>query len=749
MRKINYKSDFDFILRLKDCNRKDVSWPSFDWDARFWTSTRANAVSASCKGGQLSNCFNDNGLIHIVLDNHHLSKGKLEMEFHAELPNGIYPDGVEDVFAPQPLDIMLVDGQGDCFTEAEVEYILPFAVVTAYDTARAAGFDGTAEEYYAGLSALPALSASVSDLAAAKAEVAAALRLHGVEAADSDSLRSMAAKVAALRLAVPSQPGVVAHDWNGVPCPDLLNILRNNRRPDEYPYLWAVRTADATVRLAGADAYLCSDGHFTTEPGTHTFGDYAAGERWIIYYHRDRSYTVAPTAGYVTEICVLNGTPGYEVIDTPAEGTVDGCVAVGPLRSYTTDLPPEGEDTPVHISSAGLTDVYLRGIRRISGDSACGSGVAVTLTLPDLEEFAGANTFNASRKLRHLGLPALRRYAATGWVLYPYTSAPMHTLEFPALEELHSASTAGLVYRAYQQCTLSLPSLRTISGGVVTRECGAQASPWTILAPAFTEMRGGNFCIQSAIDRIDLPALTTMSGGTLASGCTDVSIDLPALTEMAPRSLLVSGNKGALEIKLGALTDMRGYNIVSKGMRPGTADVSTLRHWHSSGEFEPIVKFTEEDTVREVAFPRLESYGSSYSYIVEFTELCEGEYHVYVPALTEPSGAALYTRSDAVQAHLHVGLGAPGRDFPVRGQFSYTSARAINTHLHVAPGFRCGLPYADGFAGTTHDELVELIGNLADNTANATLTLNLGSTLLSRLSDDEIALATAKNYTLR
>ena len=365
MNNINYKSDFDFLMRLYSCTtaadgsheRVYIGWPTWDWVAKFWTSTKANNVVASCVGGVMTNCYRDGDAIHIYCDNPRIGRGQLHVEFHALLPDKCYPDNTKDTYMSQALEVELVDGNPCCPSHAEVEVMLPFAVISAYDTARAAGFEGTAEEYYAGLAALPALSATVSDLAAAKAEVAAALRLHGVEAAAGDSLHDMAAKVAALRLAVPGEPGVVAHDWHGVPVPDLLNILRNNRRPDEYPYSWAVRTADTTVRLRGADAYLCSDGHFTTEQDTaHTFDDYAAGERWIVYYHRDRRYTVAPTAGYVTEICVLSGTPGYAVVDNTAEG----CVAVGPLRSYTADLPPAGEATPLTVTSAGLTDIYLR-----------------------------------------------------------------------------------------------------------------------------------------------------------------------------------------------------------------------------------------------------------------------------------------------------------------------------------------------------------------------------------------------------
>lgn len=134
MRKINYKSDFDFILPFPvcqatddgTCERKDLGWPDFDWEARLWSSSKANAYVASRKGDVLTNCFNDNGRIHIVCSNHRLGKGELNVEYHAELPNDIYPDNTQNLFAPYPLGIELVSGHGDCATNVEIEYMLPF-----------------------------------------------------------------------------------------------------------------------------------------------------------------------------------------------------------------------------------------------------------------------------------------------------------------------------------------------------------------------------------------------------------------------------------------------------------------------------------------------------------------------------------------------------------------------------------------------------------------------------------------------
>ena len=127
MKKINYKSDFDFKMKLKDCEEKAVPFPDCDWDAVFWTSSKANAYKASCKGGVYANCRREeDGSMRFIFDNQRLGPGSLKWEPHFELPNGLYPDGVQDLYKPAPLDIELVSGAGDCGDTAEVEAMLPY-----------------------------------------------------------------------------------------------------------------------------------------------------------------------------------------------------------------------------------------------------------------------------------------------------------------------------------------------------------------------------------------------------------------------------------------------------------------------------------------------------------------------------------------------------------------------------------------------------------------------------------------------
>ncbi len=113
MREINYKSDFDFILHLKDRNGSEIGVPSCDFTITLWTWNKANVFKASRKGDRLENCFIDGGQIHVVCKNHRMGAGELHAEFHAELPNDIYPEGIQNCYQPGDLGIRLGAGAGE------------------------------------------------------------------------------------------------------------------------------------------------------------------------------------------------------------------------------------------------------------------------------------------------------------------------------------------------------------------------------------------------------------------------------------------------------------------------------------------------------------------------------------------------------------------------------------------------------------------------------------------------------------
>lgn len=129
MQHINYKSDFECVLRLKDLTGKEVPFPECDWEAVFWTWSKAKCYRASCRAGVYTNCYFDGEHIHVVFDNHGLSMGLLHWEIHLFFPDRTYPDGTQDLYHPMPLDIELIHGGTPCISAVEAEARLPYIKV--------------------------------------------------------------------------------------------------------------------------------------------------------------------------------------------------------------------------------------------------------------------------------------------------------------------------------------------------------------------------------------------------------------------------------------------------------------------------------------------------------------------------------------------------------------------------------------------------------------------------------------------
>lgn len=123
---IYHKSEYDFILRLKDGSGKYIPWPDHDWVARFTTAGRFRGLTASCFGGVCRNCFRDGDEIHIVADRHNLPPGVVSVEFTSIIPNEDYPDGVQSVVQKGVLDLNLTNEATPMPEAFEVELLLPY-----------------------------------------------------------------------------------------------------------------------------------------------------------------------------------------------------------------------------------------------------------------------------------------------------------------------------------------------------------------------------------------------------------------------------------------------------------------------------------------------------------------------------------------------------------------------------------------------------------------------------------------------
>lgn len=128
-KRINYKSDFDFILSVRAANAQgevvDVGFPTYDFIGTLYTRG-LRKFSFSQKDGVQTNCFNDNGKLHVVANAHNLYSGILRIDFQADIPNTIYPDGLKLTVTDCPIGIELVNGCSDEISDVEAAIIAPY-----------------------------------------------------------------------------------------------------------------------------------------------------------------------------------------------------------------------------------------------------------------------------------------------------------------------------------------------------------------------------------------------------------------------------------------------------------------------------------------------------------------------------------------------------------------------------------------------------------------------------------------------
>ena len=443
--KINYKSDFDIILHIKDHEGIDKGFPSFDWIAKFYTTSKATAYTAAFINGKYINCFNDDGQIHIVFNDQKMGVGKLNVEFKSSYPNTIYPDGHRDVYEPMPLDIELVTGAGEDSGTYDVDITIPFVYITAYEMAVRNGYTGTLEQYMEYVNKFPqvievntAIHGIMSDLYVGKNAIADALTMQGKPTMGDEPMTDMASRILDLKLAVPGDTSMVYYEReNGLY--DLWTEMYNNQRGD-YPYMYAISFSKSSAVLTGADAYLCSDGFFTTESGIHQWQNNDEVQKYVIFYFKEPIYSViADVASVMYNICIFNGTPKIN-ISSNNFNAID--------IYYQEEFVNTSEIVNLNNNSKMSRFSCGKMIRLKGGNIANNCPVLTEIALPQLNTISGGYIAYDCVKLNKIDLPALKefKYKSYSGIFDSDNRSVTCDIYMPALEY---ANGAYIVYSAY------------------------------------------------------------------------------------------------------------------------------------------------------------------------------------------------------------------------------------------------------------------------------------------------------------
>ncbi|PMC10732.1 hypothetical protein [Hoylesella timonensis] len=159
--RINYKEDFELVVELL---AGDKPYQLGDEDFRIDFIVMASRYTVGRTGSVCERCSVDGNKIRCFMDGHGLPPGELRAEVKVNTPDPNYADGKRLNVAIAEGTVVLVK-DNTRFDGAVVKANIPVALVDAYQLAKAHGYKGTIDEYYATFSDVSALLESMRGVA--------------------------------------------------------------------------------------------------------------------------------------------------------------------------------------------------------------------------------------------------------------------------------------------------------------------------------------------------------------------------------------------------------------------------------------------------------------------------------------------------------------------------------------------------------------------------------------------------------
>lgn len=143
--RINYKEDFELVVELL---AGDNPYTLGDEDFRIDFIVMASRYTVGRTGGVCERCAVDDNKIRCFMDSHGLPPGELRAEVKVNTPDPNYADGSRlNVAIAEGVVLLVKDNTR--FDGAVIKANIPVTLVDAYQLAKAHGYKGTIDEYYA------------------------------------------------------------------------------------------------------------------------------------------------------------------------------------------------------------------------------------------------------------------------------------------------------------------------------------------------------------------------------------------------------------------------------------------------------------------------------------------------------------------------------------------------------------------------------------------------------------------------
>ena len=155
--RINYKEDFELVVELL---AGDKPYKLGEEDFRIDFIVMASHYTVGRTAGVCERCSVDGNKIRCFIDSHGLPPGELRAEVKVNTPDPNYADGSRlNVAIAEGVVVLVKDNTR--FDGAVVKANIPVALIDAYQLAKAHGYKGTIDEYYATFTEIGQLKESI------------------------------------------------------------------------------------------------------------------------------------------------------------------------------------------------------------------------------------------------------------------------------------------------------------------------------------------------------------------------------------------------------------------------------------------------------------------------------------------------------------------------------------------------------------------------------------------------------------
>lgn len=694
---INYREDFLLRIGLTDCEGERVEvWPAHDFAGIISTSGGTH-FRFGRRGGELYNCQadpDDAGVLLVALDSHGLMPGRLVVNMEMLVPDAMMPDGTRRV--------VLSSGDGCSKGGRRIEMEDVTLVYGASDCADKVTIEATA----------PFIVRTAYDMArqmgydGTQADYEAALSALPSVAQTSAAVAQMAVDVAEGRRSVIEQinaRGIAALPADAAMA-DVAAAIRSARL-----------AVDGDPGLVMPSACGLQTYDLLNEVRNHQLADYPYCSAIRLSYRdvllegadaylcSDGFFCETPESGEATEhtfddwgehyIIYYYRSPNYafQPDDNSAAGMRDS------THTHSEWLVYSGNEVTLNGWSRNLIGAF----------KACHGGVLVmgtslstnvTEVVIKASMISGAASFS-NETLREgatlLNDATLLRSAVIGGDVAEtallHNCSGVYHVSMPELKEANNR----VVSCCSNLLSLCLPKLEKANARLIY-SCIKLSSVSLPQLKEATRISVVESC--ESLSSLSLPQLRVASGSVrIDYNCSGLKmIDLPALEIIEDSAELVylpSNTYRAITVNCPKLKRITSAGSLSRG----------IFLWNINNH-NIILNVPELEYVR--------------TYLIG---------------------------SNGNNSPITVNLGAQQEAERLYIAFWSSSFGAFNV-VTVQPGFRSSLNISR--FGCTDESLSALIANLADNNGHATLTLTLGSGNIGRLSDEDIAVAQAKNYTV-